>query len=233
MINATESKKIAAALTIVARNNPSRFRVRASGTGSFFSANGADQNLPGITCPQQTGKTANCGTCTLCWDSLLNINFIGHGRSLKLDNNAIVNSTTVFQKTIKDVESAKNTLKVSSNDKLGKKVVKGPWKNSTFLTLTLTERETCPVSCLHWNDCYGNGMRFAHRMDVVGLMEAIERELSELNPEKFYTIRLHVLGDFFSPEYVEFWGRMLDTFPNIRIFGYTAHAINNDHLKKG
>lgn len=37
-------------------------------------------------------------------------------------------------------------------------------------------------------------------------------------------IRLHALGDFFSVEYAGFWQRMLTTYPNLAIYGYTAHA---------
>jgi hypothetical protein len=43
--------------------------------------------------------------------------------------------------------------------------------------------------------------------------------LSKRHPEGFI-IRLHVLGDFFSVEYVAVWVDLLDLFP-VRIFGYT------------
>jgi len=232
MIDQKTSSDIGRALTLVAQKHPMRFRVRESGSGAFLSANLADQNLPGVTCPEQTGKTDNCGTCGLCFYSLLNINFIGHGRDLNPEHNAIVNGTTIFQKTIKTVDQVKNVLKFSSNKKLGKTVVKGKWSDHKFMTLTLTERETCPASCLHWSDCYGNGMRFAQRIDVTGLMEAIEAQLTDLPADKKYAIRLHVLGDFYSVAYVAFWDRMMDKFPNIKIFGYTAHPIDNSHLKE-
>ncbi len=35
-------------------------------------------------------------------------------------------------------------------------------------------------------------------------------------------VRLHVLGDFFSVEYVAFWQRMLDLLPGLHVYGYTA-----------
>lgn len=232
MIDQKTSSDIGRALTLVAQKHPLRFRVRESGSGAFLSANLADQNLPGVTCPEQTKKTKNCGTCGICFYSLLNVNFIGHGRNLNPENNAIVNGTTIFQKTIKLASESKNVLKSGSVDKIGKKMVKGDWKDAAFLTLTLTERETCPASCIHWNDCYGNGMRFAHRMSIIGLMTAIEKQLTNLPADKEYIIRLHILGDFFSVAYVAFWDRMMDKFPNIKIFGYTAHPIDNSHLKK-
>jgi hypothetical protein len=35
-------------------------------------------------------------------------------------------------------------------------------------------------------------------------------------------VRLHVLGDFYSVEYVLFWERMLLENPNLAVFGFTA-----------
>jgi hypothetical protein len=35
-------------------------------------------------------------------------------------------------------------------------------------------------------------------------------------------VRLHALGDFFSPEYVAFWDRMLAERPRLAVYGYTA-----------
>lgn len=238
MINATESLQIAAALTKVAQNHAKRFRVRFSGGADdhFYTANPETVKCSGFVCPQQLNKTANCGSCgILCALSTKNVTFLGHAKAMKSDHNSIINATTVFSNsklTNIDPMSEKTVLKASSNAKLGKKVTKGAWKGAEILTLTLTERETCPVTCPHWLDCYGNNMHLAKRISTVGLMDAIERDLNNLNPNKHYVIRLHVLGDFYSVEYVEFWNRMLDKFSNIKIFGYTAHAINNDHLRK-
>lgn len=77
--------------------------------------------------------------------------------------------------------------------------------------------------------------RIDHR-DPAALMAAVEGQLvRELRPRKQTTgrgagttpragvlVRLHALGDFFSPEYVEFWGNMLRKYPNLACFGYTA-----------
>ena len=236
MINATESLKIADALTTVAKNFSERFRVRMSdgGDSTPFTANPENKGCSGFVCPQQIGKTANCGTCgVLCALTTKNVTFIGHAKAMKDTHPSIINGTTVFANsklTNIDPMSEKTVLKASSNAKLGKKVVRGAWKGAEFLTLTLTERETCPRHCAHWNDCYGNNMHLAKRISTVGLMDAIERDLNNLNPAKQYVIRLHVLGDFYSVEYVEFWGRMLEKFSNIKIYGYTAHAIDNSHL---
>jgi hypothetical protein len=233
MINAAESKSIAKALTEFAKNHPDRVRIRYSNGGDVpFAANAEHVDCNSFVCPQQTGKVKNCGDCGLCWTTPKPVTFLGHARAMKDDHNSIVNATTVFQKTIKGIDEVKSVLKLSANEKLGKKVTRGIWKDHIFLTLTLTERETCPMTCVHWKDCYGNGMRFAQRIKTDGLMEQIDKELSELNPSKNYLIRLHVLGDFYSVEYVEFWNRMMDKYSNIKIFGYTAHAIDNSHLDK-
>ena len=36
-------------------------------------------------------------------------------------------------------------------------------------------------------------------------------------------VRLHVLGDFWSVEYVQFWDAMLRALPMLAVFGFTAH----------
>ena len=236
MISKTESHEIASALTRFAVNHPERVRIRFSGGGDSapFTANPEDMNATGFVCPAQTGKTENCGSCgLLCATAKKNVTFLGHARSLKADHPAIVNGTTVFMNsklTNLDPAGEKSVLKPSTNAKLGRKVEKGAWKGARFLTLTLTERETCPRSCPHWNDCYGNNMHLAKRISTDGLMEKIESDLEALNPKNEYVVRLHVLGDFYSVEYVEFWNRMLEKFENVRVYGYTAHAIDNSHL---
>tara|TARA_R110000824_G_scaffold355043_2_gene542146 strand:+ start:1180 stop:1581 length:402 start_codon:yes stop_codon:yes gene_type:complete len=55
-------------------------------------------------------------------------------------------------------------------------------------------------------------------------MYELEEEIESLcnkYPEGI-VIRLHVLGDFYSTEYVGFWSDMLQKHPNLCIFGYTA-----------
>ena len=69
-------------------------------------------------------------------------------------------------------------------------------------------------------------MRFAHRIgaddpDLLMLRLNDELEhLSKVHPEGF-VIRLHVLGDFFSIDYVEFWANALRAYPMLHLFGYT------------
>lgn len=112
-----------------------------------------------------------------------------------------------------------------NNRKIGAFVTKGKWKGFPIYTLTLEERATCPRSCLHWLDCYGNKMNWPTRwMADADLIPAIARDLrcvADKNPAGF-VVRLHVLGDFFSSSYAKQWACWLDEFPGLRIFGYTA-----------
>jgi hypothetical protein len=77
------------------------------------------------------------------------------------------------------------------------------------------------------HNCYGNAMPFAIRHRPGAELERqIETELQELMAEhpKGVMVRLHGLGDFYSVEYVNFWGRMLDRFERLACYGYTAHS---------
>lgn len=154
---------------------------------------------------------------------------------------AIKNNTTQFEKQIiHDVnkpytnsrtkitypEYPYSVIKKSVNKKLGKKVLKGNFKNYLMYTLTLIERETCSPNCEHNNDCYGNNMYQAIRFKVNhNFMIRLEQDLKKIamlpiNKHGFL-LRLHVLGDFESIEYVKFWDRMLREIPNLYIYGYT------------
>ena len=139
-------------------------------------------------------------------------------------------TTTIYKKNIHDLNEYKfKTIKDSTNIKLGKKVIKGMYNNYKLKTVTLIERETCPSDCIHWSDCYGNNMPFAHRMkhnDQNLLQKKIYNELLN-STNQLLLIRLHVLGDFFNVKYVKFWSIMLNTFKNIAIYGYTANNINS------
>ncbi len=126
---------------------------------------------------------------------------------------------------------AQNVLKRSmQNDKLGKmrEWRVGAFKGMPLYSLTLEERATCERSCNAWDVCYGNNMPFAHRFDVtqdggLALMMRLTVELDKLDTKhkQGYSIRLHILGDFFSVEYVDFWREQLATRPLLHIYGYT------------
>lgn len=121
---------------------------------------------------------------------------------------------------------SERAIKASTNQKLGTKVTKGHLKGFRIFTLTLEERATCPASCLHWADCYGNHMLNATRYVAdAALIDQIESDLTELQ-RKYpggFLVRLHVLGDFYSVEYVAQWARWLGMFPALHVYGYTAN----------
>src|SRR6056300_1018826 len=144
--------------------------------------------------------------------------------------------TTIYQKNVKTINSLKDyesyghkLLKQSNNKKLGKVVKKGKYKGRALISLSLVEREMgCPKSCHHWDSCYGNNMTFAHRFRTdkgIVFTEILRDELVKLHKKHKFGIhiRLHVLGDFFSADYIKFWGTILKLYPKISIYGYTAH----------
>ena len=141
---------------------------------------------------------------------------------------AIKNGRTIYTNNVFNNDTYKhNLLKLSSNKKLGKFIVKGRHINKPMYSLSLEERKTCPKSCFHWKTCYGNNMPFAHRFEGNNkLMLRLENEIKLLSKkhEQGILIRLHVVGDFFSVKYVRFWKKLLGIYTNISIFGYTART---------
>lgn len=118
-----------------------------------------------------------------------------------------------------------------SNRKLGGLVRKGMWKGLPIFSLTLEERKTCPSHCEQWNTCYGNNMPFAHRYDHdhPWFERTLATNLVQLSQahEKGFVVRLHVLGDFFSEDYVKFWQAIMVGIPQVHVFGYTHHRHNS------
>lgn len=114
----------------------------------------------------------------------------------------------------------------ANNRKIGGKVFKGALRGVPVFTLTLEERATCPRSCRHWLDCYGNVMNWPNRIqpdrDLTILLSAELRKLCARHER--ILVRLHVLGDFFSVPYVAFWRGMLDLLPGLHVYGYTARV---------
>lgn len=138
-------------------------------------------------------------------------------------------TSTIYQKSIKSPLEFNVLKKGSGNKKLGFKITAKKWKGKRLYSVTLVERETCPTSCHHWDDCYGNNMPFAHRFSTIGLLPKLETELAELNIKhpQGIVIRLHVLGDFMSLDYVKFWEAKLLEYPNLCLFGYTARELDS------
>ena len=139
--------------------------------------------------------------------------------------------STIYQKSIKSPTDYSLLKKGSGNKKLGYKVTSKKWKGSRLYSLTLVERETCPRTCHHWDDCYGNNMPFAHRFDHTHpeFKEMLELQLEQLNdkhPEGF-VVRLHVLGDFYDALYITSWQIWLYKYENLNVFGYTHHKSDS------
>lgn len=141
-------------------------------------------------------------------------------------HHAHANGTTMFPDRVFHASLLKRVLKSGHNSKkTGKIVEKGDWMGMQIYTLTLEERRTCSSSCLTWDRCYGNNMHYAERIIADSVFQdRLWRELQELDAQDTpgFVVRLHVLGDFFSVEYVNLWARALVTFDGLRIWGYTG-----------
>ena len=139
-------------------------------------------------------------------------------------------AATMYPKSRRAVADCKSVLKQSKNKKLSKDklpvIKKGKFKGYVIYTLTLEERATCPRYCYHWDNCYGNNMMFAHRIQHGPELEAaLQKEVAELCATyRGVIIRLHVLGDFYSVEYVNLWDSLLGKHDNLAIWGFTGHS---------
>jgi len=142
-------------------------------------------------------------------------------------NRAVVAGRTVFKsRRYKVTDLPRVLVSGFNNRKIGRRVEVGRWAGYPIFTLTLEERATCTRSCFHWRSCYGNNMQWARRIKHgPELEEALESELLALDSDRRirgFVVRLHVLGDFYSVDYVRKWERWLDDFQKLRVFGYTA-----------
>lgn len=141
---------------------------------------------------------------------------------------AIMTGRTLFPMKVKSINDGmgktEKVIKKSGNVKLGKRIQKGWAKGFPIYTVTLEERETCPNTCPHWGDCYGNNMPFATRYKTddafVPTMALELAELQRKHPNGFM-VRLHILGDFYSVDYAAQWGFWLNEFPALHVWGYT------------
>ena len=168
---------------------------------------------------------------------------------LKQDHKAVLNNTTAHLVTVTDVSKPYTNPKSkvtypsypysvikNTNKKLGPVIKKGHLKGQTIYTLTLEERATCTDECEHYRTCFGNNMPYSHRFTVnESFMIKLEKDVKELailpkNKDGFM-LRLHVLGDFMSVEYVLFWKRMLQEIPNLNIYGYTRNHTTSKYAK--
>lgn len=151
--------------------------------------------------------------------------------ALRSDHPALSEGRSIFHESLVGPMASPRFLVSGHNSpKLGKQVMKGPREGWPIFQLTLEERATCPTSCEQWASCYGNAMPFARRHDHRGAFLTLLRgevaTLARANP-KGLLIRLHVLGDFYSVEYVLAWAEMLVLFPRLHVFGYTARKTDD------
>lgn len=140
---------------------------------------------------------------------------------------AVRGGRTLFPSRVYAPEEAARLLKSGHHSrKIGKLVTKGKHRGWPIYTLTLEERASCPSTCREWASCFGNHMHAAERIEHgPALLESLGEELcalARLHPRGFM-VRLHVLGDFWSTEYVAFWDAMLRALPMLAVFGFTAH----------
>lgn len=147
------------------------------------------------------------------------------------DHPALSEGRTIFMKTVTpSVASPRFLISGHSNTKLGKTVLKGPLAGAAIYQLSLEERATCPRSCQQWASCYGNSMPFARRhtpdAEFERLLIAEVMTLCRTHPDGLL-IRLHVLGDFYSVEYVYIWASLLKQFPQLHVFGYTSRRTDD------
>lgn len=154
----------------------------------------------------------------------------------ELDENhpAILLSEPLFERSVVEVHPDTNIFVSGQNNrKIGRIVTRGAWRAFPIFTLTLPERSTCPSACPNWLDCYGNAMPFARRHQAGPDLEVripVEVERLAKRYPKGFVVRLHVLGDFYSPGYVDLWGAMLKKHPQLHAFGYTARGVGDDKL---
>ena len=150
-------------------------------------------------------------------------------RGLPDGHPALVENRTLFPSTVVTVdENYDGHLLVSgaNNRKLGKTITKGRFKDYALYGLSLEERATCPTTCAVRSYCYGNGMQLARRHRIGDfeffalLLEDEIRSVLEEN-ETGLMVRLHVLGDFPSVDYVAMWADLLDAHPKLAAYGYT------------
>ena len=116
----------------------------------------------------------------------------------------------------------------STNKKMGGDVIRcGRWTGATLFYVALEEGSTCPGTCEFKQDgsCVASdyaGYRFVVNEAFYRWTEfQLNRELAR-NPAGV-AVRLHVSGDAPDRAYVEFWERMLRTFPGLYLWGHTHH----------
>ncbi len=147
---------------------------------------------------------------------------------------ALTEGRTLYPATVR---ASRDRWALKSGDnarKIGARILKGRWRGYAVYTLTLEERKTCPTSCHHWRSCMRTD-KSVWRMSgnrPCNLLWRLEREVAllEIRHPGGFAVRLHVLGDFFSVEYVQFWERLLERHPVLHVWGYSARHDMHDPI---
>jgi hypothetical protein len=151
------------------------------------------------------------------------------------DHPAIMAGGTIYPTTVRAGRD-RWALKSGTNArKIGGRILKGKWVGFPAFTLTLEERATCPTSCHHWRSCFGNRMQWADRVQAGPDLEwRLEREVAllEARHPNGFAVRLHVLGDFYSVEYVELWRTLIERHPALHVWGYSARIDKADPIAR-
>jgi hypothetical protein len=146
---------------------------------------------------------------------------------------ALTERRTIYPGTVMVPSNKRVLIGGVNNAKTGPRILRGSWSGLHIYTLTLEERATCPSGCEQWRSCYGNNMHWAERFRVgPALEEAIRRDVAELtakHPEGI-AVRLHVLGDFYSPAYVRLWAELMRKHVTLRLFGFTRRWDAQDPI---
>lgn len=154
---------------------------------------------------------------------------------LKPDNPHLAKAITIHPRTRRSPTETTLLKSVAMNHKMGKKeniVSKGKWAGMPMFQLSLEERATCPSHCQQWAACFANNMAFAHRIDHTHpeFLPILAAELQVL-AKKYrhgFVVRPHVIGDYFSKEYLAFWIQQSALYSNLHIFGFTHHYRDSE-----
>jgi len=159
-----------------------------------------------------------------------------NGRSASLppfDHPALMTGRTLYPSTVRAGRDRWALKRGMNSAKIGDVIVKGRWKGFPVYTLSLEERATCPRSCAHWRSCMGNSMNWADRVQAGPDLEwRLEREIAllDIDHPSGFAVRLHVLGDFYSVEYVELWRTLFERHPALHVWSYSARHDKDDPI---
>lgn len=147
---------------------------------------------------------------------------------------AIIEGRTMYPGSVVPPSAVSAVLMSGFNHhKIGAEIQKGKWRGFPVFTVTLEERKTCPVSCRHWRSCYGNNAHLSKRVQHGSAFEQrIKNEVAVLASRypKGFAVRLHVLGDFYSVQYVQLWLKLIKKHKPLHVFGFTARWERSDPI---